>query len=239
MAVAFQSHPIDPIKRTVSAYNMKWQERHCGSRAWTAPDCHVFLYEKSGVVGFESLVLDWERGLRELVDQEVLQLDRCYAIARNQVETNLVSSSHSIHNNRLVESGESVYERAVEQCLDLKSLNSNSLWLVLEDHFNVYRSVYVDQLSHWTRHFPSNRFMLWSSEAFEMDPDSHMLEMVSWLGLDVNLINPEALARKHHVRQYIAAIPKDVELKLQHFFAPHMKRLDDFLHRHHIKNPLS
>jgi hypothetical protein len=198
----------NPINRLVSAYNMKWQEQRCGVYAWRVHNCYKRLINETNTL--EMIQKDWQEGLRKTVESEIAILSDCYLKAKGGRITTL-------------------YESTITDCLKLREMDSVDLWHHTEDHSHVYRSVYVDQLYKWFKHYPKEAFMIWSSEEFELEPESHMRKMVLWLGLSDNDIQKEKIEGKHHKRSYVAEIPTDLKAKLDSFFAEHNNNLFSLL----------
>ena len=121
------------------------------------------------------------------------------------------------------------YDQVLMDCLGFPTMNSVDLWHRLEDHSNVYRSIYYDQLARWMRSYPHSSFLIWSSEDFEHSPHQHMEDMVLWLGLDPHDTEPSVMTGRHHQRRYVTMIPVDVKERLVEFFRPHNERLFQFL----------
>jgi hypothetical protein len=61
----------DPIERTVSAFNMKWQVERCKNKAWTSPNCFLNLND---TINNES---DWYMKFNRVIDKEYLDLKKC------------------------------------------------------------------------------------------------------------------------------------------------------------------
>ena len=199
----------NPIKRFISAVNMKWQERLCGSDAWKMPDCYKLHFNDSA--SQERIKSGWNAQLRETMDEELERIEPCYQQA--------FSDTGMFNSTRLYD------------CFNLTALDSVTRWHQLEDHSHVYRSVYVDQLEKWIRQYGARNIRIWSSEEFRRDPESHMQQLLDWFGFEHSKSNLSSLQDQHHTRKYIADIPPDVRERLSKFFAPHNKRLFSLLKR--------
>ena len=229
---------------------MKWQERVCGDKAWKMADCFHQLINVNTTLA--SLQRDWQEGLRRLVEEELVDLEKCHSLAHESTTHHADVGHHDVYRVQgqgstgltgvrdqvTTKAGETSnqhereYDQVLLQCLGLSTLNSVDLWHQLEDHSNVYRSVYHDQLARWMHVYPSTSFLIWSSESFEQTPHQHMEEMIEWLGLDPREVDPAVMNAKHHQRQYISSVPADVEARLMNFFRPHNERLFQLLVEH-------
>ncbi len=177
----------------------------CGEMAWKMPNCHEQLPEWD----LPSLQKNWTDGLRALVNHELSILETCY---------------HRIFKDQN-ESQRATYHLDLDACLKTNDMDATRLWHHLEDESTLFRSIYVDQLTRWMSYYPAKSFLFWSSEEFEQRPVEHMKAFVRFMGLDPRMARSDVVNWKHHQRDYVAQVPKDVRNRLTQFFAPHNQRL--------------
>ena len=195
----------NPIQRALSSFNMKWQIAECGARAWQMADCFRELGRTD-----EELAADWSRKMTEFLQAELHVLEKCY---------------RGIHSN---------YYRTLFDCLDMKSLNSIDLHLLLENDAHLARGIYVDQLENWMRFYGPDRFLVLSSEDFEANPLESMHRVSDFLQIDQDDWKPQAFGYRHHVREYPIRDPERIQnlpviRELRRFYATHNQRLFQLL----------
>jgi Sulfotransferase domain len=100
----------------------------------------------------------------------------------------------------------------------------------------VSRSIYVDQLLHWSKFFPREQLLVLRSEDFFEDPQETLKRAFDFLGLpEWELQTPEPRDKVKHKRNkrnkgtYEQRMDPATRRRLEEFFAPHNKRLYDFL----------
>lgn len=87
------------------------------------------------------------------------------------------------------------------------------------------RSVYVDHLENWHRHFPREQMLVVQSERLSAEPEAVFAEVVEFLELDA--WQPPAFPRSN-TNSY-PDIDPDLRARLVEYFTPHNERLFEYL----------
>ena len=139
----------DPVARTLSAFNMKWQARTCLSgAAWKSPNCYDELIRKNISTKYE-LAKNWINALSVSVDYELDAVQKC------EKRSHKLDPGFSI-NDYLESRYSCCYPQPSFKLKSLDNVSAYSLYEELEDRSFVRRSLYACQLQLWNRFFIIN-----------------------------------------------------------------------------------
>lgn len=150
----------------------------------------------------------WADMLAGQVDGEITRLSACFA----SVSTAAVTQPD------------------LANCLGLSHPYSSTYDEDLFSNRLLAQGLYADQLQRWFELFPAESFLIWVSEDFKNEGAAHMKDLVQWLGLDVQLLDPKLLdantkMKNVHGRKYWGKADVEVIMRMQRFFHLHNQRL--------------
>ena len=98
----------------------------------------------------------------------------------------------------------------------------------------IRRGVYVDQIMRWHRHFPKDSLLFLRAEDYFADAHSTLKRVYEFVGVDE--VYPDEISHLDPWREQkeafgAMAMPDDVRSMLDEFYAPHNKRLEEYLGR--------
>lgn len=119
-------------------------------------------------------------------------------------------------------------------CLGLTHPYSSSYDEDLFSNRLLAQGLYAEQLQRWFALFPAESFLIWVSEDFKSDTPAHMQDLVRWLGLDMqlldpNLLDPSTKLKSVHARRYEGHANAEVVARMRRFFEPHNTWLFELL----------
>ena len=132
-------------------------------------------------------------------------------------------------------------------CLGYRTLSQKKLYKAMEDHAYVYRSVYVEHLQGWLKHYPPSQLLVLPSEVLFGDASraAAMSAFASFLGLPtrgpqvdqkvLSAPSPAATDGSPHEngRAYVVdEAPDDVAAPLRAWLCPRNRLLHRLLERH-------
>lgn len=169
-------------------------------------------WQKQASQGSRSTSSSWSDTLALQVDGEIARLTACYAS---------VGTAPAQHPE-------------LASCLGLPHPCSKRYDEALFANRLLAQGLYADQLQRWFQLFPAESFLIWVSEDFKSDPATHMTQLVQWLGLDMDLLDPKlrvagSKLKSVHGRRYEGSADAEVVARMRRFFEPHNRRLFELL----------
>lgn len=154
----------------------------------------------------------WSDMLAAQVDGEITRLSACFAAV----------------------GAAPITQPDLANCLGLTHPYSSSYDEDLFSNRLLAQGLYAEQLQRWFALFPAKSFLIWVSEDFRSDTPAHMQDLVRWLGLDMQLLDPKLLdpstkMKSVHARRYEGHANAEVVARMRRFFEPHNARLFELL----------
>jgi hypothetical protein len=146
---------------------------------------------------------------------QVIPQARLIALLRNPVDRSYSDYQHVVRKGRETRT----FEKAIG--LEGTSLDENSDYLS--------RSVYVDQLQHWSKYFSRGQMLILKSEGFYERPVQTLKVVLEFL--DLPDWEPEAseLPKKRNTGNYEGGMAPETRRRLEEYFEPHNRRLYEYL----------
>jgi sulfotransferase family protein len=98
-----------------------------------------------------------------------------------------------------------------------------------EDSEYLSRSVYVDQLQHWSKYFSREQMLILKSEDFFENPEQTLNTVLAFLDLPEWEPEPSKLENKRNAGRYEDDMDPATRRRLEEYFEPHNRRLYDYL----------
>jgi hypothetical protein len=96
-------------------------------------------------------------------------------------------------------------------------------------HGYLSRGIYVDRLLRWTEYFPKEQMLVLKSEDLFESPQDTLKVVLEFLGLPERELKVLGLENKRNAGEYEGGMNPSTRKRLEEYFAPHNKRLYDFL----------
>jgi hypothetical protein len=194
----------EPAARAVSNFNMKWQKLREAELKRNETTMLNLTEQQREAAWVESLTANATRQMQRLT--------QCYAL----------TGTDALRQP----------ERAA--CMGVQQPYSPTYQSTLWEDAMIWQGIYADGLERWFKLFPKEQFLIWISEDFKAEPAAHMRQLVSWLGLDLEDINPKLMPGAKrlspiHVREYEGDAPEALLGSMRRFYEPHNARLASLL----------
>jgi hypothetical protein len=168
---------------------------------------------------------------------EVVPEARLIALLRNPVDRAYSRYQQMVRRGRVTRSFEEIVEKEKTLLLGApesgeereryfdKARESSESW-----NQALYKGIYVEHLARWSEHFDREQMLILKSEDFFARPREVLQQVFGFLGLPGWEPDPSVFESKRNSRKYEKMSP-ETRRHLEEFFAPHNRRLYDYLGR--------
>ena len=163
--------------------------------------------------------------------KDILPDIKLIAILRNPVDRAYSQYHHNIRRNDETLPFEKAIELEEERCAREKERlirDSDFVATHYVKHSYLGRSIYVDQLENWFKHYNKRQFLILTTDNLRKDPQQTLDQVFDFLGLSPfkveNLMD-------YHVGNYKEKMNDDTRKFLVEYFKPHNERLSKLLQR--------
>lgn len=168
---------------------------------------------------------------------EVVPEARLIALLRNPVDRAYSRYQQMVRRGRITRSFEEVVEKEKTLLLEApqggeereeylaEARESSESWIQA-----LYKGIYVEHLARWSEHFDREQMIVLKSEDFFARPQEVLQQVFRFLDLPEWQPDPSEFERKRNSRKYEKMSP-ETRRHLEEYFAPHNRRLYDFIGR--------